>query len=148
MLRARRQAADRGQDTGRLSPDRRILLAAALASLAVGVWACWSVTVDDAYITYRYSANLAHGFGPVWNPGRTPVEGFTNFAWMVWHAPWVWLGVPLPVVSKLTAAACAAALATSDPPRKVSKQCFHIFPRIREIDALLRAAPAWRDRIV
>ena len=46
------------------------------------------------------------------------------------------------------AAACAAALATSDPPRKVSKQCFHIFPRIREIDALLRAAPAWRDRIV
>lgn len=46
------------------------------------------------------------------------------------------------------AAACAAALATSDPPRKVSKQCFHIFPRIREIDALLRAAPAWRERIV
>jgi hypothetical protein len=24
---------------------------------------------DDAFITYRYSANLAHGFGPVFNPG-------------------------------------------------------------------------------
>lgn len=35
--------------------------------------------------------------------------------------------------------ACSAALATSDPPRKVSKQCFHLFPRIREVDALLRA---------
>jgi predicted RNase H-like nuclease len=36
------------------------------------------------------------------------------------------------------AAACAAALATSDPPRKVSKQSFNIALKIREIDALLR----------
>lgn len=89
---------------------RTVLLVAALAALAAGVWACWSVTVDDAYITYRYSANLADGFGPTWNPGQDPVEGFTNFTWMLWHAPWVWLGVPLPVVSKLTAAACAAVI--------------------------------------
>ncbi len=45
------------------------------------------------------------------------------------------------------AAACAAALATSDPPRKVSKQCFHLFPRIRELDALLRADPGLRERV-
>lgn len=90
--------------------DRRPLLVAALLALAVGVWACWSATVDDAYITYRYTANLAHGFGPTWNPGQDPVEGFTNFAWMLWHVPWVWLGVPLPIVSKLTAAACAMAI--------------------------------------
>src|SRR5689334_21041054 len=32
--------------------------------------------------------------------------------------------------------ACAAALATSEPPRKVSKQCFFLFPKILEIDAL------------
>ena len=44
--------------------------------------------------------------------------------------------------------ACAAALATSDPPRKVSKQCFHLFPKIREVDALLRERPDWRDRVV
>lgn len=37
--------------------------------------------------------------------------------------------------------ACAVALATSDPPRKVSRQGFNIFPKIREIDALLRARP-------
>ena len=33
--------------------------------------------------------------------------------------------------------ACAAALRTSEPPRKVSRQCFHLFPKIREIDALM-----------
>jgi predicted RNase H-like nuclease len=35
--------------------------------------------------------------------------------------------------------ACRLALATSDPPRKVSKQLFMIAPKIREVDALLRA---------
>lgn len=38
--------------------------------------------------------------------------------------------------------ACAAALQTSAPPRMVSKQAFHLFPKIREIDALLRARPS------
>jgi predicted RNase H-like nuclease len=37
------------------------------------------------------------------------------------------------------ATACRRALETSDPPRKVSKQLFNIAPRIREIDAVLRA---------
>jgi predicted RNase H-like nuclease len=35
------------------------------------------------------------------------------------------------------AAACAAAQRTSDPPKKVSKQGFHLFPKIRELDRLL-----------
>jgi predicted RNase H-like nuclease len=34
--------------------------------------------------------------------------------------------------------ACRIALATSEPPRKVSKQLFNIAPKIREIDACLR----------
>ncbi|MCB1499997.1 MAG: DUF429 domain-containing protein [Bauldia sp.] len=36
--------------------------------------------------------------------------------------------------------ACAVAMATSEPPRKVSKQCFHLFPKIREIDRLMTPA--------
>ncbi|WP_371126256.1 DUF429 domain-containing protein [Bosea sp. (in: a-proteobacteria)] len=43
--------------------------------------------------------------------------------------------------------ACRRAMATSQPPRKVSKQGFHLFPRIREIDALLRAETALRHRV-
>ena len=41
--------------------------------------------------------------------------------------------------------ACAYALETSDPPRKVSKQAFHIFPKIREIDALM--TPELQSRV-
>jgi predicted RNase H-like nuclease len=44
-------------------------------------------------------------------------------------------------------AACDAALASSEPPRKVSKQLFNIAPRIREIDGLLRSFPAAADRV-
>jgi hypothetical protein len=50
---------------------------------------------DDTYITFRYSANIAHGFGIVWNPGLTPTllahtlgphtEGYTNFLFMRLH---------------------------------------------------------------
>jgi predicted RNase H-like nuclease len=39
------------------------------------------------------------------------------------------------------ATACATALATSDPPRKVSRQLYMLAPKIREMDALLRADP-------
>lgn len=45
-------------------------------------------------------------------------------------------------------AACAAARATSDPPRAVAKQCFHLFPKIAEVDRLLRKRPELRDRLL
>lgn len=51
--------------------------------LLTGVRAAWFFTIDDAYLTFRYTANLAAGHGPVWNVGEDPVEGFTNFLWMV-----------------------------------------------------------------
>lgn len=43
--------------------------------------------------------------------------------------------------------ACEEATARSTPPRKVSRQSFALFPRIREIDSLLRARPDLRGRI-
>lgn len=33
--------------------------------------------------------------------------------------------------------ACEIASATSDPPRRISKQAFNLFPKIREVDALM-----------
>jgi predicted RNase H-like nuclease len=44
-------------------------------------------------------------------------------------------------------AASDAALATSDPPRKVSKQLFNIAPKIREVDAMLRVTPGLSKRV-
>jgi predicted RNase H-like nuclease len=43
------------------------------------------------------------------------------------------------------ARACDVAFATSEPPRKVSKQCFHLFSKIREIDSLM--SPAVQARV-
>ncbi|MTI43282.1 DUF429 domain-containing protein [Roseibium hamelinense] len=41
--------------------------------------------------------------------------------------------------------ACKVAQETSDPPRKVSKQAFYLFPKIREIDELM--SPALEQRV-
>lgn len=38
---------------------------------------------DDAYISFRYSKNLAQGQGFRWNPGGEKVEGYTNFLWVL-----------------------------------------------------------------
>ncbi len=38
--------------------------------------------VDDAYITFSFSKNLASGHGPVFSHGLR-VEGYSNFLWMV-----------------------------------------------------------------
>jgi predicted RNase H-like nuclease len=41
--------------------------------------------------------------------------------------------------------ACVVNLRNSDPPKKVAKQCFHLFPKMREIDRLM--TPALQDRV-
>src|SRR6266478_2667801 len=43
--------------------------------------------------------------------------------------------------------ACRVALATSDPPKKVSKQLFMIAPKIREVDETLRNTPSLTGRV-
>jgi len=45
------------------------------------------------------------------------------------------------------AQACSIAFATSDPPRRMSKQLFMIAPKIREVDAMLRANAALRATV-
>jgi predicted RNase H-like nuclease len=45
------------------------------------------------------------------------------------------------------AEACRLAAETSEPPRKVSRQLFALAPKIREIDALLRAEPTQAARV-
>ncbi|MDQ0511505.1 DUF429 domain-containing protein [Ancylobacter amanitiformis] len=43
--------------------------------------------------------------------------------------------------------ACAIARATSEPPRAVARQGFHIFPKIIELDRWLRGNPALQPRV-
>lgn len=67
--------------------------------------------MDDAYISYRYAANLVAGHGLVFNRGEY-VEGYTNFLWTLLHAGAMWLGLAPELASMLLGlGAFAAALA-------------------------------------
>jgi len=41
------------------------------------------VPAEDSFIGFRYAKNLAEGYGLVWNVGELPVEGYTNFLWIM-----------------------------------------------------------------
>ncbi len=38
---------------------------------------------DDSYISFRYAENLADGHGMTFNQGEQPVEGYSNFLWIL-----------------------------------------------------------------
>jgi hypothetical protein len=75
-------------------------LGLALALLTARVWhlARRDLLLDDAFITFRYARNLAHGLGLVFNPGER-VEGYTTFLWTVLLAGAARLGLDIPTAS-------------------------------------------------
>ncbi|TDJ53170.1 MAG: hypothetical protein E2O46_06175, partial [Ignavibacteria bacterium] len=42
-----------------------------------------AVPAEDSFISFRFAKNLAEGYGLVWNIGELPVEGYTNFLWVI-----------------------------------------------------------------
>jgi hypothetical protein len=69
------------------------LLTAAVAFM-VGLGNC---VQEDAFISFRYAANLVDGLGLVYNPGER-VEGYSNFLWTVLMAGGMALGAdPVPL---------------------------------------------------
>jgi len=42
-----------------------------------------AVPAEDSFISFRFAKNLAEGYGFVWNIGEPPVEGYTNFLWVI-----------------------------------------------------------------
>lgn len=72
-------------------------LALALRTMALVV-AAWPFTVDDTFITLRYAKHLATGQGLVWNLGEPPVEGYSNFTFVLLGAVAYALGLD-PVLS-------------------------------------------------
>jgi len=84
-----------------------LLVGAVLFTLVGHLFLFWlsaqifSFTIDDAYITFRYSKNLAAGFGPTYNPGLPPVEGYTTFLWMVLMTLPHFAGVNVATFSKI-----------------------------------------------
>ncbi|MEO6771857.1 MAG: hypothetical protein ABI467_02415 [Kofleriaceae bacterium] len=75
-----------------MTARRGLLIACAIAAAATIVawllrWGC-----DDAFISFVYARALVHGHGLTWF--GTEVEGYTNFAWVLWSALGQKLGLP------------------------------------------------------
>lgn len=69
----------------RLSYALSVAVVAGAAIFLIHGRAFFNHLADDAFITLRYSRNLADGQGPVWNAGER-VEGYTAFLWMLLNA--------------------------------------------------------------
>ena len=52
---------------------------------------------DDSYISFRYAENLANGHGLTFNEGERPVEGYSNFLWILLCVLFYKIGLSLPV---------------------------------------------------
>jgi len=44
----------------------------------------WNFTIDDTFISFRYAKNLFFNQEMVFNIGEAPVEGYSNFLWVMW----------------------------------------------------------------
>ena len=42
-----------------------------------------AVIAEDAFIGFRFAEHFANGNGLLWNISESPVEGYTNFLWII-----------------------------------------------------------------
>jgi arabinofuranosyltransferase len=69
-------------------------------------WLC-----DDAFISFRFARHLASGGGLAFNLGeQPPVEGYSDFLWVLALAPFEAIGLEAPVVAPVLSALCGALL--------------------------------------
>jgi hypothetical protein len=84
----------------------------ALGFLLPSVLLLWNLaklrpfTIDDAYISYRYSRNFAKGLGLVYNEGER-IEGYTNFSWTLLLGLGIKLGLDPDIFAKAMGGAAA-----------------------------------------
>jgi len=95
-----------------VTPRRGLVLACGLAAVAVAI--AWAIRwgTDDSYITFVYARELVRGHGITWF--GTQIEGYTNFAWVLWSALGLKLGAnPLWWAWGASLAALAATIVTT-----------------------------------
>lgn len=84
-------------------------LALVALSLTWALVARFDAPFEDAAMLLRYSQHLADGDGITWNRGEPPVDGATDFLYMVTVAGLTWLGAPVVLAGKLLSIACHVA---------------------------------------
>jgi arabinofuranosyltransferase len=65
---------------------------------------------EDTFIALRFASNLAHGHGLLWNPGMPPVEGYTDFLWVLLCAGAMRLGLPGLAFAQALSFACGVGI--------------------------------------
>src|SRR4051812_32359967 len=80
------------------SLQERLSLAVPCVMFILGVLALGDWIIDDAGISFAYARNVAYLDGFVSQPGRPPVEGYSNFTWVMLLVPTFWLHVFHPVI--------------------------------------------------
>jgi len=97
----------------RPSPVERVRDALLLAWVLLGAWAAFvafrGYVFEDAYITYRYAANLAGGHGFAFNPGEAPLLGTTTPGWTLLLALASTCGFDIPTAGAFLSAVFVAA---------------------------------------
>lgn len=63
--------------------NKNILFAISIIIFLIFIFVFWAYSIDDAFVTFRYAENLVNGHGLVFNPGDKPVEGYSNFLWLL-----------------------------------------------------------------
>lgn len=84
-----------------ITDNRTVLLKYLIFPMAVYVFHSYFFSnwmIDDAGISYAYARSFAEGHGLVSQPGVPPVEGFSNFLWVMFLTPLVFLKISDPVI--------------------------------------------------
>lgn len=99
-------------------PNQRLKTLIATLPYVAMLTAFWPFQVDDAYISFVYTANLIAGRGLTYN--GLLVEGYSNFLWTITLAPLFLLGVPALFAARILS--MAAGLVTLAATARLCKR--------------------------
>jgi len=93
-------------------PNRKghLVLLAAIILLFLIHAAYLNCVAEDSFIAFRYARNLASGHGLTWNVGQLPVEGYTNYLWVLLLAFATVLHLNVPLFSQFVGIAAGVAV--------------------------------------
>ena len=80
-----------------------------IAILLVHAWCYMPFIIDDALISLRYAQRFLAGQGLTWTDGP-PVEGYSNFLWVLANACLGFLGIDLITAARILGCSCMAAV--------------------------------------
>jgi hypothetical protein len=108
------------------SKREAVVIAAAVMTVAVTLTLLLSrLTLDDAYITFRYARHLAEGYGlGAWNRTGEHVEGYSSLLWTLLLAGAARLGVDIRFASKVLGAVAALVVIATLMRRREDRPAF------------------------